>query len=323
MATMTIPGPELRTSHTTRKRSKAGEHEGDMEGTTHASTGLLLGAGTALLMHAGVHHAGPAWQGAATDLLFGLVTGGFALLPDADHPKASFARAAGPLSHGISHLVAVLSGGHRRGMHSAPGVAVIALLVQYCAVWHPTRWTLGILAGLIAICIAAGLGATGFARHGSSALLWGSAVAGAAVYAIPGDLWWLTVMGMGLHIIEDMFTGHGVALAWPLTSHRFGGTQKKTAARTRRGPSGRPPARQGRTRPEPRPVQQTRPPKTRTAPWKPDVRMWQSLCPECIEGDHAGCHDKDCQCAPRNVVHPNRPTKTVKVRPEAPDEPPF
>jgi membrane-bound metal-dependent hydrolase YbcI (DUF457 family) len=293
-----------------------------VEGTTHASTGVLLGAGVALLLHAGAGHGVPAWHGAATDVLFGLVTGGFALLPDADHPKASFARAAGPLSHGISHLVAVLTGGHRKGMHSLPGVAVIALLVQFCAVWHPTHWTLGILAGLMAICIAAGLGATGFARHGLTALLWGGIVAGLAVHFIRADLWWLAALGMALHIIEDMFTGHGVALLWPLTRRRFGGTQKKAVARTSRARR-RPAPRQGRTRPETPPVRTTRPPKTRTAPWKPDVRMWQSMCAECIEGDHAGCTDKDCQCEPRDVVHPNRPSKTVRVRPEPSADPPF
>jgi membrane-bound metal-dependent hydrolase YbcI (DUF457 family) len=184
-----------------------------MEGTTHAATGILAGAGAGVLLHAGLPH----------DALYGVLAGGLALLPDADHPKASFAYAAGPVSKGTAHLVTWLFGGHRQGMHSIPVTLTWVLATEVLAVWVPTRAGMGFIAFFLAFCVAAGLRATGITRHASVALVAGCGIAGAAMWFDPGALWWLFALGMGLHIAEDETTGHGCALWWPFSRRRVGG----------------------------------------------------------------------------------------------------
>jgi membrane-bound metal-dependent hydrolase YbcI (DUF457 family) len=306
--------PEYRTTYTVKRPDRAGEHRGDMEGTTHAVTGLLLGAGVDLLSLAGTHGISqvPAYDIIGRAVLFGTLTAGFALLPDADHPKASFAYAAGALSHGISHVLAVVSGGHRQGMHSLAGIAVMSLVTAACADWWPNKWALGCLAAFIAICLTAGLKATGFVRHGRrsrrsrGAALGGfegqvlaCALAAASVYFIRADLWWLVALGMGLHVFEDEFTGHGCALLWPLTSRRFGGDGRQPAARrpaSPRPPAGPAPRRAPRQDQAPRPAAQ--------GPSKP-------ACPACWMGNCGNCEDKACGCP--QLVHPARPKRRSRA----------
>lgn len=311
-----------RTSYTVERRSRAGEHEGDMEGTTHASTGLLAGAGIALLTHLGHAHGVTAWEGVGRDLLYGAVAAGTALLPDADHPKASFAYSAGRLSRGISHVVAVATGGHRQGMHSVFGITAMSLGAEAAAVWFPNHWSLGVLAGLLAMCVAAGLAATGFARHGLEALALGCVLAGVAVASpsVRPNLWWLVALGMGLHVIEDTWTGHGVGLLWPFSTSRFGGDGRQPASR-RRTPAKRRPAPRTPRKTDSQPAP---PPKTRTGPWNPAKGLWQAMCGECLSGDHGDCTDRDCKCTQPGVAHPHRPVpKTVDPTAILPPEPPF
>ena len=113
-----------------------------MEGHTHAGTGALLGIGAGLLTTAGGLHGVTIWDGLGRDLMFGTLTAGCALLPDADHPDASFAHAAGWLSHGISHLVAAAMGGHRAGFHSFFGIGLMMLVTAACTSWWPNHWAL-------------------------------------------------------------------------------------------------------------------------------------------------------------------------------------
>jgi membrane-bound metal-dependent hydrolase YbcI (DUF457 family) len=263
-----------------------------MDGSTHAATGFLAGAGIGLFaLHSGLPHG----------LMYGAVTAGLALLPDSDHPQASFANAAGTLSHGISHIVAVLFGGHRYGMHSLFGIALAATATQACAVWWPNHWALGSLAAVLAICVAAGLNATGFARYGLSGLLWGSVLAGLAVYLIRPELWWLVILGMGLHIIEDEFSGHGCAIFWPISRRRFGGDGKQPAgARSRSAPA----RRSGSTRPRtgtPRKSPARRPSDTR-----PAARGPQSMCLSCWVEDCEACKGQGCKCPQPLSSHPRR-----------------
>lgn len=302
MAATAVPG--YRTTHTVSRPDRAGEHRGDMEGTTHAATGFLAGLGFGVLVHVG--SGLPAGAAAGQDVLFGLVTAGMALLPDADHPKASFAHAAGGISHGISHLVTTLMGGHRQGMHSVVGVVLLTLVTASCADWWPNKWSLAGLALLVAICTAAGLRATGFLRRRGEAFIAGSAVAAASVYFIRADLWWLVMLGMALHIFEDEFTGHGCALAWPFTSRRFGGDGRQPAAR--RPVSPRPSRRPAERGPDQ--------PRTRTGPVPS-----RPMCLQCIVGECGECTDRGCGCPQR--VHPVRPVRKRKatVPPEQPDGP--
>jgi membrane-bound metal-dependent hydrolase YbcI (DUF457 family) len=319
-----------------------------MEGTTHAVTGFLAGIGIGLFAHVGVPHQQVA-EALGQDALFGLVAAGMSLLPDADHPDATFAHSAGALSHGISHLVAVMFGGHRQGMHSVFGVIVTSLATAACTLWWPNRWALGFFAAFLAICVVAGMKATGFMRHGAAGrgrrghryhggldrAVAGCGVAALAVFYIRADLWWLVALGMALHILEDLCTGHGTALLWPLTRQRFGGDGHQPAAEPRSTPARKPAQRRPAARrpaPRPRPVgspapawpvpgfepppEPASPPapepaaRPRARPYQPSRTFWPAICPECLDGDCPDCRDKDCRCN-RRVPHAARPGNSV------------
>lgn len=298
-----------------------------MEGTTHAATGMLAGVGIGLLLHAGGRHHGAAVAGdVAQDLLFGMVTAGMALLPDADHPKASFAYSAGFVSRGLSHLVSVLFGGHRAGMHSIFGVALFTLLAQAGAVWVHGTWPRVAVGAVLAMLIAAGLNATGFAR-GFTALGIGALAGFAVLHFVPGELWWMVALGMSIHIAEDLCTGHGTALFWPVLRHRVGGDGRQPAGSRSRRPAVRRTA--GSRPPSPSPAGRPAPPvpagvnaKTRpfrTGPFRPPLAT--EMCLDCLSGDHGECRDRGCKCT--RGRHPLRPGQPPAPSAPLPEEPPY
>ena len=304
MATATMPA--YRTAYTVRTRDRSGENAGDMEGTTHAVTGVVTGLLVGLVTSAPHAHGIVVAENVGRDALYGALVAGFALLPDADHPKASFAYSAGPLSHGVSHIVAVLFGGHRAGMHSLFGIGAMALVTELLGVWlYPSKLALGILALLIAMCICAGLKAVGFVRHGFEAFAWGCALSAVAMFTVRADLWWLVALGMALHIVEDEFTGHGCAVFWPVSRKRFGGDGRQPVARRATSPARRA---AGSRRPASRPA----PGPGRTGP-----RPSKPACLNCLVGECGECRDRGCGCP--QAVHPARPkrkTATATVIPE-------
>jgi len=201
---------------------------------------------------------------------------------------------------------------------------------------------------VVAMLIAAGLGATGFAR-GWTALGIGGLSAYAVLHFVPGALWWMVALGMSMHIAEDMCTGHGVTLLWPVYRKRIGGDGRQPAksrqpARTR--PAGQRP---GSHRPAGRPAQDDdgwqgadfgpglpraaagRPaPAGKTGPYrtgkyKPGrlahAMDWVQQCGDCLDGTHGECRDRGCKCA--RGEHPKRPGGPAAPHPTLPDEPPF
>ena len=276
-----------------------------MEGTTHAATGFLAGTGTGLLVHAGSHPVGhlAVAHNIGIDLLFGAVAAGLALLPDADHPKASFAYSAGFVSRGLSHLMAVVFGGHRAGMHSLFGMGLFALATECGAVWFPNRYSLAAVAVVLAMTTGAGL----------------------AVWAVRGDLWWLVLLGMGLHIAEDMCTGHGVALLWPFYFGRIGGDGRQPAGSRSRVKSRQRPGRVQRPAPAGRPAPAKPSSSYRTGPWKPNgfgaAVAWTQYCGECLDGEHGECTDRGCKCDVRQ--HLKRPGAPKPPPAQYPDDPPY
>jgi membrane-bound metal-dependent hydrolase YbcI (DUF457 family) len=305
-----------------------------VEGATHAATGFVLGTGIGLLTHAGVAHGDlGAWAGIGHDVMYGVVTAGLALMPDSDHPQASFAHAAGVLSHGLSHIIAVMFGGHRQGMHSIFGVGLVSFGMLACTRLWPNHWSLGVMAAVLAICIAAGLGAIGFARHGLEAVTFGAILSALAVVAIRSDLWWLTALGMALHIFEDEFSGHGCALLWPFTRRRFGGDGRqpsRSRSRDRRPVDGR--RSQSRRPADSRPRRPARDrddrepdrPASRRDDDRPRARRGpQVMCPHCWVGECGACKTK-CGCPLGD--HPARKTAAGPASPAPapyPETPPF
>jgi membrane-bound metal-dependent hydrolase YbcI (DUF457 family) len=330
----------LRTSYSVKRLDNGGEHPGDMEGTTHAATGWLAGAALAFTAPGPwPHHLVPA-------LVQGAVVGGLALLPDADHPRATFAWTAGFASRGVAHLVSVLFGGHRQGMHSLPVTAALTGLAAWFVWLHPVRpaqWAFG---AFLAVCVAAGLIATGFARQGVIPLAIGAGLAWYVVAREPSALVWMLPLGMGIHIAEDECTGYGCALLWPFTRRRFGGSlpgiRRPAAARrvmttkgvrSRSGKAaggrhvrGRRPAVPPRPRssatgaPVAAPVRDPH----RTGPWKPGP-LWHALSADCLDGNHGRCTDRACECDHPRCGHPaQKPRTVVTPEPYDPDEiPPF
>jgi len=286
-----------RTSYTVKRLSKAGEHPGDMEGTTHAASGLAAGLAIGLAAPGPwQHRLGPA-------LVQGLVVAGFALLPDADHPRATFAWTGSWITRGVAHLIAVLFGGHRQGMHSVPVTALLTGLAAWLVWLHPVRPAQYVAGAFTAVCVAGGLIATGFARQGFIPLAIGGAVAGYVVLKDPAALAWMLPLGMGIHIAEDCCTGYGCGLLWPITRRRFLGSKPRVVLSTKRARSRPGKARGGR--PASRAPAPSRPAPARTAAWKPGP-MWTEMCLDCLDGEH-NCKDRCCRC-----------TRCIKIRRPAP-----
>jgi len=323
---MTSKAAPLRTSCTVRRLDRAGEHQGDMEGTSHAATGLAAGAALAFAQPGPwQHHLAPA-------LVQGLAVAGLALLPDADHPRATFAWTAGWLSRGVSHLVAALFGGHRQGMHSVPVTLALSGLAFWFVRLHPARPAEYAFGAFLAVCTAAGLIATGFARQGAVPLLIGAALAAYVIVKDPGALWWMVALGMGIHIAEDCCTGYGTALAWPFTRRRFLGSKPrqvmttKGTGRARKAQGGRH-ARRPRTSAPVPPRPQTAPPVPprnphKTGPWRPGP-LWHAIGTDCLDGNHHLCTDRKCECDNPKCGHPALQPKP-DPEPYDPEEiPPF
>src|ERR1700691_119470 len=123
----------------TRRQALRQAEAGRLDGSSHAEIGFVAGIGLGLLT-TGAHHGDAATADAIIrDGLFGFLTAGLSLLPDADHPDASFAHAGGALSHVVSHVINLLFGGHRQGFHSIFGIGVMCAVTASCSLWWPNR----------------------------------------------------------------------------------------------------------------------------------------------------------------------------------------
>jgi hypothetical protein len=237
-----------------------------MDGWQHAGSGVI--AGGALCLAAGMDLPHIA--------LGALTMGGFALLPDADHGSATFARSAGPVSWLASGVIHGVTGGHRGAMHWAIGIA--AFSAGFWAAGQSTSpdarlAAASVLALLFASCLHVTRLVKGRWRlakglslpNRALCLVLGAGLGALAVVAEPGALWWLCAAGMALHDLEDLTTGNGPRLAynffWPFSrwlwrGDKPHGTGYREAARRSRddgaGLLSRPP-RAGRGARSPRP----------------------------------------------------------------------
>lgn len=109
-----------------------------MMGRTHALTGIA--AGISMTMYAA--------KFPVTDAVIGIVVcAGAALLPDIDHPRSTVSNTYGPLTRGLSWVMNTLTGGHRRGTHSLPGIFVMGLAAQAGVMARETT------AGKVGLCV--------------------------------------------------------------------------------------------------------------------------------------------------------------------------
>lgn len=185
----------------------------------------IFGAGSGLVLPDAVPLGFGLFPG-ITDL--GVLTGaivaaGAALLPDADHRRASIAHSLPPVSEWICAAVGRIAGGHRNGTHSLLGLAAFTLLAWLLStVALPT--TLGLLpvgAGLGTVLLASfAVKALKFMPDRAQRIPWLVAIPLGALVTVglgnQGQLFVVAVAtGVIIHIAGDMLTDGGCNLLWP------------------------------------------------------------------------------------------------------------
>lgn len=184
-------------------------------GRTHVLSGAVAMLGVAPLAGAimpGIAPHGPAALAASV-----VVAGGAALLPDLDHPSSTVARSLRPLTTGLAHVVAGVSGGHRHATHSILGVLVSGALFGVAGsvggwwAWIPVT----LLAGLAVTAIGLSHPVPGWVGAGVlvAAGTWTGVDFGA----------WLglaVLVGAAAHVAGDCATVQGCPLLWPRPRRR-------------------------------------------------------------------------------------------------------
>ncbi|SMH39697.1 LexA-binding, inner membrane-associated putative hydrolase [Rathayibacter oskolensis] len=149
------------------------------------------------------------------------VAAGWALVPDADHARATVSRSA-PGASILTATAGRISGGHRHGMHSLLAVAIVWALVP---VLTDLRFPVPVV-GPVSVAALLTLPALAFAaRAVRAAPSWPVAWAGAGVVtvlliALADGTWaWLRVaatLGYLVHVAGDALTTEGINWLWPL-----------------------------------------------------------------------------------------------------------
>jgi membrane-bound metal-dependent hydrolase YbcI (DUF457 family) len=154
-----------------------------------------------------------------------LVTAGAALVPDADHHRATIAHSLPPVSNAVCAGVGTLARGHRKGTHSIIGMCVFVLIAWMAGLvtWETERFgTIYPAAGVLCILLVAfAAKALRFIPDRLKKTPWAVGIFVAAFitfFAPEQQNWFPLAMGIGvvMHILGDMATTGGVNLAWPL-----------------------------------------------------------------------------------------------------------
>ncbi len=125
-------------------------------GRSHALTGAAAGRAIATWFEH-FDPANPLHLDSRTGWLFTTVCAGAAVLPDIDHPASTVARCLGPLTGLLARIVVIVSGGHRRGTHSAVGAALFTLAAAtVIALYQEDRRILGWGAAAAVVLIGSG-----------------------------------------------------------------------------------------------------------------------------------------------------------------------
>ena len=181
-------------------------------GRTHALSGATAFAAVAPLVSANV----------PTMVLGASVCIGATLLPDLDHESSTVSRSLGWITGGFSWLMRVVSGGHRRGTHSALGILVLGIGCQMAVSG------IGTLPGAIGTGIYLTLCWASVARLVSDTKWddWLAIPAAAGVVGwyrsgtLPVDLDAIppaVVVGCLVHVLGDIITKQGCPVLWPLS----------------------------------------------------------------------------------------------------------
>ncbi|MBP2341083.1 membrane-bound metal-dependent hydrolase YbcI (DUF457 family) [Saccharothrix coeruleofusca] len=192
-----------------------------MMGRTHALTGLCAGLALA-----------PAADTTAQGALVAVVTAGFALLPDLDHPRARASRLLGPVTGLLSRVLRAASrwlyartkgprdephtGEHRHATHTL----AFAVLTGTCialGTWGLGTWFAAGTCLLGVVLAADALGDWVLVVAGIAGTAWW--VPGYPVEALAGTGLWLGIAagtGCLVHCLGDALTLSGCPFLWPL-----------------------------------------------------------------------------------------------------------
>ena len=193
-------------------------------GRTHALTGLCAGLALAPLLAATLAQA----------VLVAVVTAGYALLPDLDHPGARASRLLGPVTGALSRLLRAGSrwlyartkgprderhrGEHRHATHTV-AFAVVAGSLVAVGTWGAGPW---VAAGTVALGISLAVDALGdwlLPVVGIAGIAWWGAAGGDPLGELAGigsGLGIAVAAGCVTHCLGDAVTLSGCPFLWPL-----------------------------------------------------------------------------------------------------------
>ncbi|HAY42359.1 MAG TPA: hydrolase [Micrococcaceae bacterium] len=165
----------------------------------------------------GVLHMGR-WE----TLAGAIVCAGAALLPDADHHKATIARSLPPISNIVTRVIGKVAGGHRNGTHSILGILFFIFIAWLADSWSMEVDQLGVVypgAALFAILLISF--AVKSVKFMPPLLCWVIALAAGAFVGMnaPDERAWFPLavtVGVIVHIVGDMLTIGGCNLLWPI-----------------------------------------------------------------------------------------------------------
>jgi len=191
-------------------------------GSTHALSGTAAWLGAAAVIPAlGM----PAIALTPAAVLAGaMVSGGAALLPDADHKSATISRTIpifGPL---LTDAIGDVAGGHRAGAHSLLAGVLVTVGAVAIGQWQTTLPVLGATSIGPAIASAALIAFAARARdlvdHWSAAWLLGIAAAAVVFFFAPDSTIWFPLaiaLGFLAHLVGDALTTGGIpGPIWPI-----------------------------------------------------------------------------------------------------------
>jgi membrane-bound metal-dependent hydrolase YbcI (DUF457 family) len=153
-------------------------------------------------------------------LVFAVITGGYGVLPDFDHPSATLARTLGPATKAIATFIHAISGGHRKGTHTIRCAALMVGLVTFLSVRFGNEAELPVaFIGFYLFAMILKLAPNPSTGGAEFVYLLEAAAATTATYYLIADWWWLPwAVGFGVigHIAADCLTTQGVPILYPI-----------------------------------------------------------------------------------------------------------
>lgn len=195
-----------------------------MMGLSHAVSGAAVWVALTMTSETGFPSLGWLPTDPVSVLLGAVICAGAALLPDADHHDATIAHSIPVVGRAAAGAIGVVTGGHRKGMHSLLAVAgiVFAMIGLSHVTYTPEGWDRALQIGsafAVCACMAFASKSLRLARSWLKAWLVGLLVAVGVLLWAPEEFVWLPIcIGVGYltHLVGDILTVQGVPLLWPL-----------------------------------------------------------------------------------------------------------